>query len=64
MFRLLARGRTNSEIAEELVLSVQTVMHHSVSIYRKLGVRGRSQATAYAVAHGLVQAELYEGSAG
>jgi predicted ATPase/DNA-binding CsgD family transcriptional regulator len=49
VLRLLASGMTNREIASELVLSVKTVMHHSVSIYRKLGVRGRGQATAYAV---------------
>jgi len=54
VLRLLASGHTNREIAAELVLSVKTVMHHSVSIYRKLGVRGRAQATAYAVTHGIV----------
>lgn len=53
VLHLLTTGKTNREIAAELVLSTKTVMHHSVSIYRKLGVRGRAQATAYAVAHGL-----------
>lgn len=53
---LLANGLTNREIAEELLLSVKTVMHHSVAIYRKLDVRGRAEATAYAHRHGLVTA--------
>lgn len=53
---LLANGLTNREIADELLLSVKTVMHHSVAIYRKLDVRGRAEATAYAHRHGLVTA--------
>jgi DNA-binding NarL/FixJ family response regulator len=53
---LLANGLTNREIADELMLSVKTVMHHSVAIYRKLDVRGRAEATAYAHRHGLVTA--------
>jgi DNA-binding CsgD family transcriptional regulator/tetratricopeptide (TPR) repeat protein len=53
VLRLIAAGHTNREIAAELVVSVKTVMHHSVSIYRKLRVRGRAEATAYAVGHGL-----------
>lgn len=51
---LLANGLTNREIADELLLSVKTVMHHSVAIYRKLDVRGRAEAAAYAHRHGLV----------
>lgn len=50
----LAAGMTNKEIALRLGLSVKTVMHHSVSIYRKLGVRGRAEATAYAYRNGLL----------
>jgi DNA-binding CsgD family transcriptional regulator/predicted ATPase len=51
----LASGRTNREIAELLGMSAKTVMHHSVSIYRKLGVRGRTGATAWAVEHGVTR---------
>ena len=50
----LASGRTNREIAELLGMSAKTVMHHSVAIYRKLGVAGRSAATAWAFQHGVV----------
>ena len=34
-------------------MSPKTVMHHSVSIYRKLGVRGRGEASAWAFRSGL-----------
>ncbi|NRQ32378.1 AAA family ATPase [Nonomuraea sp. NN258] len=40
---LAARGRSNREIAEELVIEVKTVETHLSSAYRKLGVRGRTQ---------------------
>jgi DNA-binding CsgD family transcriptional regulator len=49
----IATGRTNREIAEELGMTAKTVMHHSVAIYRKLDVRGRAAATAWAYEHGL-----------
>ncbi|MRG60702.1 helix-turn-helix transcriptional regulator [Agromyces sp. CFH 90414] len=51
---VLAEGLTNKEIAAQLGLSVKTVMHHSVAIYRKLDVRGRAEATAVAHRRGLV----------
>jgi DNA-binding NarL/FixJ family response regulator len=50
----LASGATNREIAAQLGLSVKTVMHHSVAIYRKLDVQGRAAATAWAYRQGLV----------
>jgi DNA-binding NarL/FixJ family response regulator len=34
-------------------VSIKTVMHHSVHIYRKLGARGRAEAIAYAYREGL-----------
>jgi predicted ATPase/DNA-binding CsgD family transcriptional regulator len=49
----LTRGLTNREIGEALGLSAKTVMHHSVSIYAKLGVRGRADAAAWATANGV-----------
>jgi predicted ATPase/DNA-binding CsgD family transcriptional regulator len=53
---LLAAGLRNKEIGSRLSVSAKTVMHHSVAIYRKLGVRGRTEATAFAIRHGLVDA--------
>ena len=49
-----AGGRTNQEIAEELVVSVRTVERHIANIYHKLGARGRGHATAYALTRGLI----------
>ncbi|MFN2606436.1 MAG: response regulator transcription factor [Acidimicrobiales bacterium] len=39
-------GRTNREIAFELVMSVKTVEHHLSAIYAELGVRSRPQLAA------------------
>jgi LuxR family maltose regulon positive regulatory protein len=44
VLRLLGTGLTNPEIAQELVVSLNTVKTHVKSIYRKLNVRGRSEA--------------------
>ena len=48
VLRLLATGVTNKEIAVGLFISEKTVATHVGSILRKLGVRSRSAATAYA----------------
>jgi DNA-binding NarL/FixJ family response regulator len=45
---LLAHGRSNQEIADELVLSIRTVERHISSIYEKLGLHGASARTAAA----------------
>ena len=50
---LLAAGRTNKEIAAQLVLSPATVERHVANLYRKIGARRRAEATAYALHHGL-----------
>ena len=51
---LLASGKTNNEIAEELHVSVRTVERHVANIYAKIGTRGRANATAYALTHNLI----------
>jgi DNA-binding CsgD family transcriptional regulator len=48
VLRLIAAGRTNSEIASDLTLSVRTVARHVTHIYEKIGARNRADATAYA----------------
>lgn len=51
---LVARGKTNRVIAQELVISEKTVASHVSHIFTKLGVTSRSAATAYAYDHDLV----------
>lgn len=46
---LLVDGDSNKDIARRLGITPKTVMHHTSSIYRKLGVRGRAEAAAWAV---------------
>jgi DNA-binding CsgD family transcriptional regulator len=53
VLRLIAAGSTNNEIAASLVVSSGTVERHITSIYAKIGARGRADATAYALRHGL-----------
>ena len=53
VLRHLARGRTNHEIAGELVLGVGTVKTHVHRIISKLGVSDRTQAAVYAIRTGL-----------
>jgi DNA-binding NarL/FixJ family response regulator len=50
----LAQGRTNTEIANDLVLSVNTVKFHVEHIIAKLGVADRTQAAVRAVELGLL----------
>jgi predicted ATPase/class 3 adenylate cyclase/DNA-binding CsgD family transcriptional regulator len=49
----LVTGATSREIAEALVVSVATVDRHLTHIYTKLGVRGRSEAIAWAIRNGV-----------
>jgi DNA-binding CsgD family transcriptional regulator len=53
---LMSGGASNQEIAEALVLSVRTVERHVNGLYKKIGARGRADATAYAARHGLLPA--------
>ncbi|HVF99216.1 MAG TPA: LuxR C-terminal-related transcriptional regulator, partial [Chloroflexia bacterium] len=54
VLRLLARGLTNVQMAEELMVSRHTVDVHIRSIYGKINVHSRSAATRKAVAEGLI----------
>ncbi len=53
VLRLIAYGRTNKEIAEELVISPATARNHVSHILEKLGMRSRSEAAALAAEIGL-----------
>jgi len=50
---LIARGKTNKEIASALHLGEGTVRNYVSSIFGKLGLSNRAEATAYAVRHNL-----------
>lgn len=52
---LVARGRTNSQIADALFLTESTVKSHLVHIFTKLGVSSRTSAVAHARSHGLIR---------
>ena len=54
MLRLVASGRSNAQIAADLVLSEKTVARHLSNIFAKLDVGSRTAAAAYAFEHGLV----------
>jgi two-component system response regulator NreC len=51
---LIAKGHTNPEIAEKLVVSIRTVETHRSAIHRKLGTANRAELVSYAHEHGLV----------
>lgn len=55
--RLVAVGRTNQEISDELCLSLSTVKTHLGHIHHKLGVRNRVEVAAWAWANGTVRTE-------
>ena len=50
----LAQGKTNKEISQSLMLSPSTVRNHISSIFTKLNISNRSQATAIAIYAGLL----------
>ena len=54
VLRLLATGRPNRAIAEELVVTLDTVKRHVSHLFNKLGVTNRTQAVARARELGLL----------
>ena len=55
VLRLIARGKTNSEIAVELFVGETTVKTHISNLFTKLDFRDRVQAVVYAYESGLIQ---------
>ena len=56
ILRMVAVGRSNREIANDLVLSEKTVRNHLEHIYAKAGVSNRVSASMFALRHGITRA--------
>ncbi len=54
VLRLIAAGKPDREIAEELIISVRTVGNHASSILNKTNGANRTEAATYATRQGLV----------
>lgn len=54
VLRLIARGASNQEIADDLVIALPTVKRHVNNIFMKFGVHRRTQAVAFAREHHLI----------
>ncbi|WP_281889596.1 response regulator transcription factor [Paenibacillus sp. YYML68] len=55
VLRLIASGKSNQDVADELFIGVKTVKFHVTNILAKLGVEDRTQAAIYAFKQGLVE---------
>ncbi|MCH8894177.1 MAG: helix-turn-helix transcriptional regulator, partial [Chloroflexi bacterium] len=53
VLRLIAAGKGNREIAEQLFLSLRTIERHITNLYTKISARGKADATTYALRHDL-----------
>ena len=54
VLRLLARGQSLSQVAEQLVISPSTAHTHAAHVYEKAGVATRAGAALFAMEHGLL----------
>jgi NarL family two-component system response regulator LiaR len=55
VLKLIAAGKSNQEVADELFIGIKTVKFHVTNVLAKLGVEDRTQAAIYAFKHGLVE---------
>ena len=54
VLRLIALGHTNTEVAEQLLVSVRTIETDRSHVHRKLGLSSRAELVGYALERGLV----------
>jgi DNA-binding NarL/FixJ family response regulator len=54
VLRLVAAGRGNRDIAEQLCVSLYTVVSHVLNILAKIGAANRTEVAAYAIRCGLI----------
>jgi HD-GYP domain-containing protein (c-di-GMP phosphodiesterase class II)/DNA-binding CsgD family transcriptional regulator len=54
VLRLIARGRSNREVAQQLFIAPKTVGRHVENLYRKVGVSSRAAAAVFAMEHRLL----------
>ncbi len=57
VLRLVAEGRTNQEIADQLTLSIKTVQTHRANVMEKLELRDITHLVRFAIHHGLITPE-------
>ncbi|CAM4497252.1 response regulator [Paenibacillus typhae] len=55
VLKLLAQGKSNQDIADQLIIGIKTVKFHVTNIFAKLGVEDRTQAAIYAYKNGLAE---------
>lgn len=60
ILKLVGQGKTNKEIAAELFISVNTVKVHISNIFQKIQVSSRTEATLFAIEHGIIRSPSIE----
>ena len=63
VLRLVARGLSHRQIAEQLVISRKTASNHAEHIYTKIGASNRAMAALFAMRHGLMNDDALEAEA-
>ena len=61
ILQFLANGSSNKELAESMIISINTVKFHLSNLYEKLGVKNRSQAISFFYSRRLDQLHEPEG---
>lgn len=62
VLRLMCRGMTNKEIAQELCVTLKTVEYHVTNILSKLGAANRTEAAVWGLTQGLMGRSTHDSS--